>query len=424
MGLSKSAKTDKLPASVPFYYGWVILAVSTLAIFISGPGQTYTFSVFIDPIIQETGWTRTQITGMYAAGSLSGAVFIIGIGRLLDIYGARKVISVVIVLFGLAAFWMSQIDSKLDLYIGFTALRTLGQGAMSLIPTTLVAIWFVRARAKLTSVATLGAAASAAMFPILGHYLISEYGWRNSWLVLGFLIWGLMLLPAVFLVRRSPESIGVLPDGISNDNKFEISNNGGTANLDFTLSQALRTRAFWLLLFAGSSFSLIGTALTFHNIALLGEKGLSANLAASALSVMALSSLCGNIVGGFLNDRFPNKYTLVLAQVILIVAMCITFVITVQWVAFLYAATLGISMGFGMNTITVIWPNYFGRSHLGSIRGPATTSMMAAAALGPLPFSLVHDAAGSFQVAISVFFVLPVICSVAALFAKNPSKDL
>lgn len=420
MGVSKYGQNDKITDNVPFYYGWVILVISTLAIFMSGPGQTYTFSVFIDPIILETGWTRTQITAMYAFGSLSGAVLIIGVGKLLDIHGARKIISIVIILFGLASFWISQIDSKLDLYIGFTAMRTLGQGAMTLIPTTLIAIWFVRDRAKLTSIATLGGAASAAMFPILGHFLISQYGWRDSWLILGLLIWAVMLLPAVFLVRKSPESIGALPDGVSIKNHTEISSSEVPEVEGFTLSQAIHTRAFWFLLFAGSSFSLIGTALTFHNVALLGEKGLSANLAASVLSVMAISSLSGNLIGGYLNDRIPNKYTLVLAQAILILAMILTFTINDEWIAFLYAATLGVSMGFGMNTITVIWPNYFGRSHLGSIRGPATTSMMASAALGPLPFSLVHDSAGSFQVAILIFFALPVACAIAAILAKKP----
>ena len=251
MGVSKYGQNDKITGNVPFYYGWVILVISTLAIFMSGPGQTYTFSVFIDPIILETGWTRTQITAMYAFGSLSGAVLIIGVGKLLDIHGARKIISIVIILFGLASFWISQIDSKLDLYIGFTAMRTLGQGAMTLIPTTLIAIWFVRDRAKLTSIATLGGAASAAIFPILGHFLISQYGWRDSWLILGLLIWAVMLLPAVFLVRKSPESIGALPDGVSIKNHAEISSSKVPEVEGFTLSQAMHTRAFWFLLFAG-----------------------------------------------------------------------------------------------------------------------------------------------------------------------------
>ena len=136
MRSARAGRRRPLTGRTPFYYGWVILGVAALGVFASGPGQTYNFSVFLDPVIEETGWTRTQITGLYAAGSLTAAVLIIGVGRLLDRYGARVVLSAVVVLFGLAALWMSRVDSPLDLYLGFAFIRTLGQGAMTMVPTT------------------------------------------------------------------------------------------------------------------------------------------------------------------------------------------------------------------------------------------------------------------------------------------------
>ena len=177
MRFPPGANPKSLPQRTPFYYGWVILGVAGLAVFSSGPGQTYTFSVFLDPIIEDTGWSRTQITSMYAAGSLTAAGLIILVGRLLDRFGARWVLTAVVILFGFAALWMSQVDSALDLYLGFAAIRTLGQGAMTMVPTTLVAIWFVRRRAQATSLAVIGGAVSAATLPIVAHLLISRYGW-------------------------------------------------------------------------------------------------------------------------------------------------------------------------------------------------------------------------------------------------------
>ena len=424
MGSMRSTAPDgprPFPTRTPFFYGWVIVAVSTLAVFASGPGQTYNFSVFLDPLIEDTGWTRTQITGLYAAGSLTAAVLIIGVGRLLDRFGARVVLTTVVILFGLAAIGMSRVDSRLELYLGFTAIRTLGQGAMTMVPTTLVATWFVRARGRTTSLVTLGGALSAMTFPILGHYLISQYGWRSAWVVLAFVIWGVMLLPALVLVRRSPESVGLHPDGVRPEGIARESGPLPHGEVDFTLRAALHTRAFWLLLLAGSSFSLIGTALTFHNVALLTGKGLDAAVAAGVLSVMALSAMGANLVSGYLNDRFPNRLVLAGAQLILIAAMLMTFVISTPWMAFVYAVLLGTGQGFGMNTITVIWPNYFGRAHLGSIRGLAMTSTMAFAALGPLPFSVLFDLAGSFGLAVGVFLALPVLCAVLALLAAKPA---
>ncbi|MDP6501939.1 MAG: MFS transporter, partial [Dehalococcoidales bacterium] len=110
---------------MPFFYGWIILAVSALALFISGPGQTYSVSIFVDPIISDMGWTRTMVSGMYSAGSLTAGVAMILVGRLLDRYGARTMLAVVGVLFGLAALWMSSVDQPWKLYVGFALMRTL-----------------------------------------------------------------------------------------------------------------------------------------------------------------------------------------------------------------------------------------------------------------------------------------------------------
>ncbi|MDE2765647.1 MAG: MFS transporter [Chloroflexota bacterium] len=421
MRSARAGRRRPLTGRTPFYYGWVILGVAALGIFASGPGQTYNFSVFLDPVIEETGWTRTQITGLYAAGSLTAAVLIIGVGRLLDRYGARVVLSAVVALFGLAALWMSRVDTPLDLYLGFAFIRTLGQGSMTMVPTTLVAIWFVRRRGRATALAMLGGAASAMAFPLVSHALITEFGWRTAWVALAFVIWGLMLLPALLLVRRSPESVGLAPDNArGGDGAADAASSVAD---DFSMREAMRTRAFWFLLLAGSSFSLIGTALTFHNVSLLTGKGLDAGTAAGVLSVMAAASIGANLAAGYLNDRFPNRFVFAGAQCVLVGAMLFTFVVSSAWLALAYGAILGAGMGLGMNTNTVIWPNYFGRRNLGSIRGMAMTSTMAFAALGPLPFSMLYDLSDSYDLALVVFLALPAACAALALLSPRPIKQ-
>ena len=108
---------------------------------------------------------------------------------------------------------MSLINHPVHLYLGFAGIRTLGQGSLTLIPTTLVAIWFIRLRGRATALTTLGMGASTAAFPPLIHWLVSDYGWRDAWIVLGILVCAVLLLPSLLLVRRSPESVGLLPDG-------------------------------------------------------------------------------------------------------------------------------------------------------------------------------------------------------------------
>jgi sugar phosphate permease len=346
------------------------------------------------------------------------------VGRLLDRYGARVMLTVVTVLFGLAALWMSTVDNRLQLYLGFAAIRILGQGSLSLIPSTMVAIWFVRLRGRATAFSSLGIVLSQAVFPPLIFFLITRYGWRGAWVALAFIIWGVLLLPAILLARRSPESVGLKPDigrgPASAATGAVISVQAPTG--DWKLSEAMGTKAFWLLLFASTAQSLIGTALIFHQVSLFSSKGLSAGTAAAVLSVMAPAALLGTFLAGYTTDKLQNRFLISAGQVVLLAVMLSTFLIAVPGVAFIYGAALGFGGGFLITIGAVIWPNYYGRTYVGSIRGVAAATSVAAAALGPLPFGFLFDLTGTYTTAILAFLVLPASCSVAAFMAVPPKK--
>ena len=401
------------------------MLVSALAIFVSGPGQTYSVSIFVDSLISDLGLSRSMVAGLYTAGSLTAGAAVIFIGRLLDRYGARIMLTAVCILFGFAAIWMSSVDSALELYIGFALIRALGQGSLSLIPTTLIALWFVRLRGRATAIGAVGGGISAAVFPILIHHLIAQEGWRTAWLALAFVIWAVLLLPAVLLVRKSPEAVGLRPDGESAVQAEQVDGIKTHFPREFNMSlgEALRTRAFWLLLFAGSAQPFIITALTFHHVSLLATKGVPSVVAASVLSVAAAMQILGTFAAGFMADRFSNRHLLALGQSLLVATMLWTFLISSTWHAFVYGAMIGICSGFLITTLVVLWPNYYGRLHLGSIRGTATASMVVFAALGPLPFGWIFDLTGSYSSAILVFLALPVACAIAALLAHPPRSN-
>ena len=387
--------------------------------FTSGPGQTYAISLFVNPMIEDLGWSRTTVSGLYTAGSLTAAAAMFLVGRLLDRYGARVMLPAVVTLFGFALVFMSFTSQQLHLYAGFASIRTLGQGSLTLIPTTVVALWFVRLRGRVMALNSLGSVASQAALPPLIHLLISAFGWRSAWIALALLVWGLLLLPAALLVRRSPESVGLLPDGTSEPSDQQITS-PGEREINFTLSEALKTRTFWLLIFAGSSQSLIGTALVFHHVSVMDSRGLDVLVAASALSVIAPGALAGTFLAGFLCDRFSNRFVLVGGQLVLVFAMLLTFVMAHPWQAIIYGGSLGLAGGILMTTAAVIWPNYYGREHLGSIRGVVTSGMVASAALGPLPFGFLFDVSNSYTLAVLIFLILPVACAIAAFIATPP----
>ena len=318
------------------------MAVASLAMFISGPGQTYSFSIFVEPIREEMGWSQTLIASLYTGGSLTASLALIVVGRLLDRFGARVMLTLVGVLFGLGALWMSGVSNQGELYAGITIMRLLGQGALGLISTTLIAIWFIRLRGPVTAIGALGAVISQAAFPPLIFLLISTVGWRSSWVILAFVIWATIVLPAALLVRRSPESVGLLPDGAADTNsgRKEQDTPEDSGEVSFSLAEAMKTRSFWLLLFAGTSQSLISTALVFNNDSLITSKGLDAGVAASIFTVMAPMALVGNFAAGFLLDRYNNRSVLAVAQVLLIVPMLWSLLISSAWQALIYGGML------------------------------------------------------------------------------------
>ena len=394
-----------------------------MALFISGPGQTYSVSVFVDPIINDTSWSRTLVSGLYTAGSLTAAAVMVLVGRMLDRLGARVLMIAVGILFGFAALWMSQVDSPLELYAGFAAIRTLGQGALSLIGTTLVALWFVRFRGRAMALSSLGAVASRAVFPPLIHLFISRWQWQGAWVALAVIIWS--VTPLALLAHRNPEAIGLRPDGAraepAGTEAASSARTGQEAN--FSLSEAVRTPSFWLLLFASSSHSLISTALIFHMVSVITSRGLDAGLAATVLSVMAPMSLAGTFAAGYLADKLPNRFLLAASQGILTLNMLWIFALSEPWQALVFGGMLGLGGGFSMTTNAVIWPNYYGRRHLGSIRGVVSTCMVGFAALGPLPFGLLFDLTDSYSTAILIFLAMPTACATAALLARPPQKQ-
>ena len=214
-----SATTNHPPKSLPrvartpFYYGWVVLFVAALASFVSGPGQTFTFSVFQDSFIEDLSLSSTSISTLYLFGSLTAAGLIIFIGRSLDRFGPRLMMVFSVVCLGLGALWLSQVTTSWQLFVGFAIMRTMGQGALSLIPATVVSVWFVRKRPMALALMALGGAVASGTYPIYGATLIEWFDWRTAWIAIAITGWALLIVPAILFIRTSPESIGLLPDG-------------------------------------------------------------------------------------------------------------------------------------------------------------------------------------------------------------------
>ncbi|SVA47774.1 uncharacterized protein METZ01_LOCUS100628, partial [marine metagenome] len=275
--------------------------------------------------------------------------------------------------------------------------------------------------------ASFGGAASMAIFPVIVHFFVALYDWRVTWLILGVSAWCILLIPSVLLVRRSPESVGLIPDGEIVDregnNCTTEKNYVADDEFSYTLSDALRTRALWMLTLSSLAVPLVMTGLMFHHVSILGAQGISSQMAAVTLGLFGPLMLVFSVVSGLLADRFPGRYLLALGQAILVVAMLWVFVIGSSWQAIIYVVISAAAVGLVHTTGTVIWANYFGRAYLGSIRGFATTVMVAFSAMGALPFGFIYDWTGTYDMALWVLMGLPLTALIFSLFASPPRRD-
>jgi MFS family permease len=397
-----------------------MLAVAGLAVFMSGPAQTYGVSAFVDPMLAELGWSRSLFSSVYAVGTLASAFTLLIVGRQIDRWGNRLVLSLAAVGLGVALLFMSAVSGGITLLIGFALLRSCGSGVLTLGARTLIPHWFVRGRGRAFSLLGLASALSLAVVPPVNEILIGASGWRGAWRVNALLIWVVLVPAIVLLVRDRPEVIGQYPDGMppaagdTVDSELERGR---------TLRQAARTPAFWALIGASAVPSLVVTGLSFNQVAIFTDRGLPGTLAATTFTVESLVGLPVTLLAGMLSDRVPLRHVLAAGQFCLVVAMVSLLVADTPALALVYSAWRGASNGLWMVAADVAWPAYFGRRHLGSIRGFGYAMGVAGAALGPIPFGIAFDLLGGYDPAILGLLALPIVATVA-VFVAHPPRPL
>lgn len=408
-------RTHVLGVKLPFY-GWAVVAVGTLIAFSSGPGQSYVFSVFIDSLIADTGFSRTNISALYAVGTGISAVMVMMVSRMADRYGPRLMVGLVAFGLGLACFGMAAASGPIAFFIAFAALRALGQGSMPVNATLLAAQWFVRYRGRAMAIVGLGFAASNALLPPLSSYLIDNIGWRGAYMVLGVIVWALIIPSAIFIVRNRPEDMGLHPDGAAEPPAQETtSHNPGITDRP---RKVLTSSMFWLLAIPLSVPSFVSTALVFHQVSIFDERGLSAAVAASVFVPYAIASAFSGAAAGFIVDRIGPKNLFIINMVILLTATLTIHAVTSPLLATVYASILGISGGMQSVIGGVTWAHYYGRHGLGKVQGSAMMVMITSAAIGPLPLAALQQYAGGYTLGLTLMASLPVLAIVIIAFAR------
>jgi MFS family permease len=251
-----AVSSARAPArSAEGFYGWRIVALSSVALVLTAPGQTAGVSVFVDPMIDELGVSRSQLTTAYLAGTLVGAAAMPWVGKALDRFGVRRTMAVIGAVFGSVLLSLSAATGLFGLTAGFVGIRMAGQGALSLTATTAVALWFVRRRGLAVGIVGAVGSAGISLAPFLLERLISATDWRTAWAVEGLVVWALVVPMALLGMRDRPADLGQAPDGRPLP--------AGSASPDWgvTRAVAMRTGFFWVVTAGVAAAGMLATAL-------------------------------------------------------------------------------------------------------------------------------------------------------------------
>lgn len=412
------------PKRVPFFYGWVIVAVSTIGVVMSIPGQTMGVSVFTDSLLESTGLSRFTVSNTYLAGTILSGLTLPWAGTLLDRLGARATGLFAAIGLGLTLLYLSSVDRVADalggafltkavaLVVGFYCLRFCGQGVLTMVSRTMLGRWFDRRRGLVAGVSGVFVAFGFGGAPLLFDVWIESAGWRGAWREMAFAVALGMGAIAYLFYRDNPERCGLRMDGAqpTTDEVVEESS--------YTRRRAIRTLAFWAVTGALACQALIVTGITFHVVDLGAQAGLDRSEAVAVFLPMAVVSTGVGLLGGVVADRARIRTLLV----IMMAAQIAGVLAATDLDTYFYVAVvgLGISGGLFSPISTVAFPRFFGRKHLGAIAGLEMMCLVVASALGPSLLAASRTYLDSYTPALLACLALPATAIVMALTFRRP----
>ena len=403
------------PTRTGIYYGWANAAVAALAMVGTLPGRTQGLGLITEPLLADLQLDRVSFATMNLWATLIGAAFCLPCGRWIDRSGSRVVLTVVTAALAATVLAMSAAGGGIALAVGITLSRGFGQSALSVASLALVGKWFGRRLNYAMGVYSLLVGLGfIAAFPSVGSAVLA-FGWRAAWSGVG---WALLLVvtPIVWLVVRiGPEDRNLQFDGKEPD--------GLPAARDLSLSDALRSAAFWIFALSSSLFGLVYSGIALFNQSILEERGFDASVYHQVLVVSTLLGLVANYGGGWLASRWSIQRLMGLGMAVLAGALMMLPVVRIHAQVMVYGAAMGVAGGIVTVVFFSVWGQVFGRGHLGKVQGCAQMMTVLASAVGPLLLAETLERTGSYD---SIFYGLAVIVvalGIASWLVRLPSRE-
>ncbi|MEI7925386.1 MAG: MFS transporter [Chloroflexota bacterium] len=403
------------------YRGWWIVLISYYTQLITAGAGGWIFGSLILPMQHDLGWNQKSITVVLLINRIIGGVLAVPLGPIVDRHGSRVLMTVSAVLAGLGLLAVSMAHSRPAVYAAWAlyGLATPGIGLLG--PRVVIPNWFIRKRATAIAWFSMGSATAGIAAVPAAAWVNEHYGWRMVWFILGIACFSVAPLSWI-AVRRRPEDVGLLPDG---DEAGAVAAREAARPASqrvreavWTVRQALRTRAFWLMT-AGFLLTSMPSSAIFINISgFVQSFGYTAIDGAWIVSVYGFGVFGGRWVWTWFLGRMGIYRTMIAFAVIYAVSIG---VFTMQHSYLGIALTtfwLGVAVSGSQLLNVQAIPDYYGRSIVGSLTGFSTLANTAVGGAAPLLTAAVFDATGGY---VPAFLAFGAVCVVAAVsFALSP----
>ncbi len=394
------------------FYGYVVVAAAfVIAMLVWGASRT--FGVFLKPMLDEFGWTRAGISGAFTLNMIIMGLLAIVTGRLTDRLGPRLILVASGLILGSGYLLMSQISGIGQLYLYYGVILGVGLSGCQAPLMSVVARWFVKRRTLMSGILMAGPAAGIMLMPLVSSLLISAYGWRISYIVLGSVVVVVIVVAALFL-KRDPSEMGLLPYGTGETEAEGLD----LQAVGLPLKKAVHTRQFWLLNVVSFCREFLIGVVVVHIVIHATGLGVSVAAAASVLSVAAGASIPARVVMGGVADRIGNKLALTICLTISSFAFLLPLVAKELWLLYLFAALFGIGLWSGAAIMSPLVADLFGLKALGELYAWTVLVGAVGGAAGPVLAGYIFDVTGSYQLAFLMCVAVSVIAIVVLIFLK------
>ncbi|HEY1599005.1 MAG TPA: MFS transporter, partial [Pirellulales bacterium] len=396
---------------LPFYYGWVNVVLAAMAMLATLPGRTQGLGLVTEPLLADLNLNRDVYAQLNLWATLLGALCCLPVGQLLDRFGSRRALAVIVAALALTVWSMSAVTSAGVLFLLLTLTRGLGQSALSVVSIALVGKWFPhRISLAMGLYAVLVGLFFATAFVLVG-WSVGQLGWRVAWRNIAIAL-AVFLPMAWLLVRSTPESCGLLPDAGPGDESASLSG--------LYLHEALRTPAFWVFALATAVYGLVVSGVGLFNEAILAELGFDQKTYYQTLGLSTLVGLASQLLSGWIGWKWSLPRLMSLAMGLY--AASLLWLPHVTTLTQLWGNAFLMGAAGGMITVVffAIWADAFGRVHLGRIQGAAQMLTVVSSAVGPILFAECELRTGSYSLVFHTLAPIVLALGVAAWHVPLP----